>query len=81
MNGIFDGGGVRGGLLMRAPLETLFRDFGVGESGKTLSTCSKYEGDRIVEFSLGIEKLLFLLVERVVSSRWFMDKQSFSIVI
>lgn len=41
MNVIFCGGGEGSGLPMRTPLKTLFGDFGVGESGKCLLTCSK----------------------------------------
>lgn len=38
------------GLLMRAPLETLFWDFGIGEFRKCELTCSEYEEDCIMEF-------------------------------
>lgn len=42
------------GLLMRAPLITLFWDFRIEESGKCVSTCSKYEGYHFVELPLDV---------------------------
>ena len=59
MNLIFGNDGGGDGLLMRAPLKTLFWDFGVGESKKCESTCSKYEGDYLMELSLCVS-LTFL---------------------
>lgn len=59
MNWIFCKGGEENGLPIRAHLRTLFWDFEVGEFAKSLSTCSKYEGDRIVELSLSVD-LTFL---------------------